>query len=242
MHAPTLRRALPLLALLAAFGLAFGLGLHRHLSLDALAAHRTTLEHFVAANPVAAPLAYMAAYAVAVALSLPGALILTLAGGLLFGALWGTVFAVAGATVGAVGLFLAARGALAPALSARAGPFLDRLRPGLERDGLSYLLVLRLVPLFPFWLVNLAPALVGMKLAPFALGTFLGIIPGTAVFAGVGAGLAEVFAAGRTPDLGIVLRPGVLLPLLGLALLSLVPVLWRRFSPRKDAHRKDTGP
>jgi uncharacterized membrane protein YdjX (TVP38/TMEM64 family) len=234
MNTTTLRRLLPLLAIVAALGVAYALGLHRLLSLQALAEQRAALASLVAANPVLAPVAYVALYAAVVALSLPGGLVMTLAGGLLFGHLFGSVFAVLGATIGAVLLFLAVRGALAPALAARAKPFLDRIRPGLVRDGLSYLLVLRLVPVFPFWLVNLAPALVGMPLRTFALGTFLGIIPGTAVFANVGAGLAEVFAAGRTPDLGIILRPGVLLPLLGLAVLSLVPVIWRRIQARKE--------
>lgn len=239
MNLAMLRRLLPLLAILGAFVAAYALGLHRMLSLQALAEQRAALAGLVAANPVLAPAAYVGLYAAVVALSLPGGLVMTLAGGLLFGHLWGSAFAVIGATLGAVLLFLAVRGALAPALAARAKPFLDRIRPGLERDGLSYLLVLRLVPVFPFWLVNLAPALVGMPLRTFALGTFLGIIPGTAVFASVGAGLAEVFAAGRTPDLGIILRPGVLLPLLGLAVLSLVPVIWRRIQARKEATRGD---
>jgi uncharacterized membrane protein YdjX (TVP38/TMEM64 family) len=227
------RRLWPLALIGAGIALAFALGLDRHLSAEALAANQAALAALVRANPAATGAGFVAAYAAAVAVSLPGGVFLTLAGGLLFGHLWGTVLSVLGATIGAVLLFLAARHALGPLLARRAGPLLARVRPGLERDGLSYLLALRLVPIFPFWLVNLAPALVGMRLGPYALATFLGVIPATAVFAGIGAGLGEILAAGGRPDLGVILSPGVLLPLLGLAVLALVPVLWRRIAARR---------
>jgi uncharacterized membrane protein YdjX (TVP38/TMEM64 family) len=222
-----MKRALPLLLILALLALAYAAGLHRALSWEALAARQADLRGWVEARPLATALAYVAVYAGAVAVSLPGAVVITVAGGLLFGTLAGAVLAVTGASLGAVAVFLLARGVLAPVLAARAGPFLARLRPGLERDGFSYLLALRLIPVLPFWLVNLAPALVGMRLAPFAAATVLGIIPATTVFASVGAGIGAVLQAGGRPDLAIVLSPPVLLPLLALAALSLVPVLWR---------------
>jgi len=230
---PGWRRLWALAPVGGGIALAFALGLDRHLSAEALAANHAALAALVRDNPALAAGSFVLAYAAAVALSLPGAVFLTLAGGLLFGALWGTMLSVLGATAGAVLLFLAARYALADLLARKAGPVLDRVRPGLERDGLSYLLVLRLVPLFPFWLVNLAPVLVGMRLGPYTLGTFLGIIPATAVFAGIGAGLGEILAAGGRPDLDAVVAPGVLVPLLGLALLSFVPVVWRRIAARR---------
>jgi len=167
-------------------------------------------------------------YALVVAVSLPGGVVMTLAGGLLFGAWLGTALTVAGATLGACALFLAARSALAPLVAGRAAGLVDRIRPGLERDGFFYLLTLRLIPAVPFWLANLAPALVGMPFGAFAAATFIGIIPGTAVFAGIGAGLGEVLVAGGRPDLGIVFSPPILLPLLGLAALSLLGAWWRK--------------
>jgi uncharacterized membrane protein YdjX (TVP38/TMEM64 family) len=156
---------------------------------------------------------------------------MTLAGGLLFGVVWGTILTVVGASLGAALIFLAARSAFAPLLAGRAEGLLGALRVGLERDGFFYLLTLRLVPIFPFWLVNLAPALVGMRFAPYLAATFLGIIPGTAVFAGIGAGLDQVFAIGGVPDLGVIFSPAVLLPLMGLGALSLFGAWWRRRSP-----------
>lgn len=223
-----IRRYLPLAAVLAAAIAVLATGLHRELSLDGLAARQAALAGLVAAQPLLTGGGYVLLYALVVALSLPGGAVMTLAGGLLFGAWLGSGLAIVAATIGAIGVFLAARSALAAPLARRAGPLLDRIRPGLERDGFWYLMTLRLLPIAPFWLVNLAPALAGMRLAPFALATLIGIIPGTAVFASIGAGIGGVLAAGGRPDLSVVLSPQILLPLLGLAALSLLPVLLRR--------------
>lgn len=227
-----MRRMLPLLVLLAGLGLAYALGWHRALSWPALAASRAGLQAMADAHPLASALGYVAFYAAVVAVSVPGAVVITVTGGLLFGTLLGSVLAVAGATIGAVALFLAARSAAGGLLAARAGPWLERLRPGLERDGFHYMLALRLIPVVPFWLANLVPALVGMRLAPFALATFLGIIPATAVFASLGAGIGHVLDAGGTPDLSLIVSAPVLLPLLALAALSLLPPLWKRWRNR----------
>jgi uncharacterized membrane protein YdjX (TVP38/TMEM64 family) len=151
-----------------------------------------------------------------------------MAGGLLFGIWVGTALAAAAATTGACLLFLAVRMALAPVVARRAGRLVEKLRPGLERDGGWYLLSLRLLPIVPYWLGTIAPALVGMRLLPFVVGTALGILPGTAVFAGLGAGLDDLFAHGETPDLSAVLSPAMLLPLAGLAVLSLLTACWSR--------------
>ncbi|MDO9712014.1 TVP38/TMEM64 family protein [Paracraurococcus lichenis] len=225
---PGWTRLWPLGLILAALGLAYALGLQRYLSFEALAEHRAALAAFVAARPVAAPLLYVLLYVAVVAFSLPGGAVMTLAGGFLFGPWLGAAAAVLGATLGACALFLAARHALAETLAHRAGPLMAKLREGLARDGFWYLLSLRLLPVVPFWLANLAPALAGMPLAPYAGATFLGIIPATVVFAGIGAGLGQVIEAGGRPDLSVILSPGILLPLVGLAALSLLGAWWRR--------------
>jgi len=217
------RRAHPwlLLPLAAALAATLILGLRGDLAgarvWAALASHAAALHAAVAAAPLAAGALYAAVYIACVALSLPIGVWLSIA-----------VLAVLSATGGAVLLFLLARGALAPLLARRAAPFLDLVRPRLQRDGFSYLLALRLLPLVPFWLVNFAPPLLGMRLAPFAAATLLGIVPLTSVLAGIGAGLGRVLAAGVRPDLSVLRSPQVLLPLAGLALLSLLPVAWRR--------------
>ncbi|MFL5334816.1 MAG: TVP38/TMEM64 family protein [Geminicoccaceae bacterium] len=222
-------RLLPLVLVLTALGAAWALGLPRLLSWRALAQHQAWLTHVVETHPVAAAGAYLLLYSLLTALSIPQGAVLTVLGGFLFGTIVGTALTVLGATAGAVLLFLAVRHALAPALAPRAGPWLARVRPSLERDGFSYLFAVRLVPVVPFWLLNLASALAGMRLATFTLATLIGIIPGTAIFSSIGAGLGTLVAAGERPDLSAILSARLLLPLLGLSVLSLLPVLWRHW-------------
>ena len=205
------------------------LALRGDLSWPALAARQADLRAFVGVHGAVAALAYCALYAALVAVSFPGAALITVLGGVFFGTLPGALLAVLGASGGATLLFIVARGALAPLLRRRIGPRLDRLRPGLERDGFAYILALRLLPVVPFWLVNLAAALSGARLGHFVAATLLGTVPAALVFASIGAGLGDVLATDGAPDLRMIFRPSILLPLLGLALLAVLPVLWRQW-------------
>ena len=226
---PGWRRWMPLLLLALGLAVALALDLDRFASFEALRSHRAWLLAEVAERPVRSALLFYLVYAAVTALSIPGAVVLTLAGGFMFGTALGTVLVVAGATTGGTLVFLAARSALAGLLRRRAGPFLTRMEAGFRENAFQYLLVLRLIPVFPFWLVNLVPAFFGMNLGAYLLATLIGIIPASIVFTSLGSGLGTVFEAGRTPDLDMLARPELLLPLLGLALLALVPVLYRRF-------------
>ena len=227
-----LLRFLPLALIAAGMAAAFLSGLHRHLGWEALRDARFALLDLVAAHPVAAPAAYVLAYVCVTAFSLPGAAAMTLAGGFLFGTLAGGGLAVVGATTGATAVFAAARTALGDRLRLRAGGMLARIEEGFRRDAASYLLFLRLVPAFPFFVVNIAAALLGARPAIFVATTLVGIVPGTLVFASIGAGLGSVFDAGARPDLSVALSWPVLGPLLGLGLLALLPVAWRRIAGR----------
>lgn len=220
-----LRRLAPLAALLVGGVLLLAFG-GRHLSFAALAENREWLAAAVAREGAAAALVFMGAYAALAALSFPAAELLTIAGGFLFGRWLGAAYSVVGATVGATAVFLAARAGLA-GLAASAGPRAGRVAAGFERNALSYLLVLRLVPLFPFWLVNLVAGAAGLRLPVYLLGTFIGIIPGAFVYASLGSGLDAIVAEGRPPGLAVLLRPDVLLPLLGLAALASLPIWYR---------------
>jgi uncharacterized membrane protein YdjX (TVP38/TMEM64 family) len=201
------------------------------LSFETLARHREELVAFVARNALVAAAVYALAYTAAVALSVPGAVVLTLTGGFLFGAVAGTLLTVAAATAGATLVFLFARRIFGDNALDRFGEGARRLAEGIRRDAASYLLVLRLVPLFPFFLVNLVPAFVGVRLRTYVLTTFFGIMPATAVFSLAGAGLGEVLAAGRSPDLRAILTPQILAALGGLAALSLLAIpLRKRFA------------
>jgi uncharacterized membrane protein YdjX (TVP38/TMEM64 family) len=223
-----LRRFWPIVLLVLAVAVAWGSGLAHWLNWGTLARNQSELAAWVQAHPIAAPALYVLAYAVVVMLSLPEAAVVSVAGGLLFGTVLGGLLAILGSTLGAVLLFVAIRHHLAPAIAARGGRLIDRIRTELARDGFSYLLAIRLVPAFPFWLVNLAAALSGMRLPPYAIATVLGVIPATFVYASIGAGVGKVLADGGAPDLTIVFSPGILGPMIGFAALSLLPVAWRR--------------
>ncbi|EKV29159.1 putative transmembrane protein [Caenispirillum salinarum AK4] len=203
------------------------------LSFETLRQHRIALQEWVAANYLLAVLAFMAIYALGVAFSVPGAVWMSIAGGFLFGTWLGAVYIIIGATVGAVAIFLLAGTVFRDAWRAKAGRAVARMEKGFRRNAFSYLLVLRLVPVFPFWLVNLVPALLGVRLSTYTVATAIGIIPGALVYASVGNGLDAVFARGGTPDLSIIWSPEILGPLLGLAALALVPVAWRAWKERK---------
>lgn len=234
---PAWRRFLPLLLLVLLLAGVFLLGLDRFVSFEVLREHREDLAVFVAANTMLAVALFILLYAVATAVSLPGAAILTISSGFLFGTGFGTVYAVIGASLGATALFLAARTALGTTLKTRAGPMMKRMEKGFAEHAFSYLLFLRLVPLFPFWLVNLVPAFLGMRLQTYMLATVIGIVPGAFVYASVGNGLGAVFEAGGVPDLGIIFSSDILIPIIGLAVLALVPVAYRRIKAYRDGRR-----
>lgn len=222
-------RRLPILVILVAalFG---AVALRDDISFETLARHREDLLAFRDAHYLWAVLAFLAGYVAIVGLSLPGGTVATLTGGFLFGLVPGVFYNVLAAGTGAVLVFLAARSGFGAALSRkleRAGGKAARLQAGLRQNEWSVLFLMRLVPLVPFFVANLIPALVGVSLWRFAVSTFLGIIPGALVFTSVGAGLGEVFARGAAPDLGIIFTPPVLLPLLGLAALAALPMLLR---------------
>lgn len=228
----TLLRLSPALLILAGLLGAYATGVWHAVSWQGLAARQEELRLLVRTRPAVAMGGFLAAYVAIVACSLPVAALVTVTGGYLFGPPLGALLAVLGATCGASVVFFAVRGALGPWLERRAEGLLAWLGPRLRRDGLSYVLALRLLPVVPFWLVNIAGGLSGISWRVFALGTLLGVAPASLVFSGLGSGIAGVLASGATPDLTVILSAPVLLPLLGLAGLALLPVVWRQWKGR----------
>jgi uncharacterized membrane protein YdjX (TVP38/TMEM64 family) len=242
------RRLLPLAAILLVSAVVIGTGSHRYLSFETLVRHRDVLHAFIIAHRLAAIAAYVAIYIAVVALSLPGALVLTLTGGILFGGIIAGFAAIVGATIGATILFLIAKSTFGEYLVRRAGPAVGKIAAGFKADAFSYLLFLRLVPLFPFWLVNLVPALAGVGLGTFVSATAIGIVPATFAFAFVGAGLDSVvraqgvayhacLSAGRADchidfNFRTVMTPELIAALVALGIIALVPVVVKRLRAR----------
>ena len=249
-----LKRLWPLLLLFAAGAFVLAMGWQRYLTLEKLAENREVLRAYIDANMLLSLAAFIALYAATVALSLPGGAVLTIAGGLLFGWLLGGVASMVGATLGAVAVFLVAKSALGDVLAARAGPWLSRFREGFQEDAFSYLLFLRLVPIFPFWLVNLAPGLLGVSFATYVVTTILGIIPGTFAYSLAGNGLDSVIEAQQAAHQSCLakmgsdaeelcpfvlepralLTPGLIAGFVALGLVALIPIAVKRFR-RKPA-------
>lgn len=225
-------RILPVALVAGVAAAVFYLGAEGFLTFEVLRDNRAFLTSFVMQNMVLAAVLFMVVYAAATALSLPGGAILSIAAGFLFGTFYGTLWAVIGSTVGAVGIFLAARSTVGSVLRERTGPWLKKLERGFNENALSYLLVLRLMPVFPFFVVNLVPAFLGMRFRVYVLGTILGIIPGTFVFVSVGTGLGSVFDRGDQFSPASAITPEVVVALVGLSVLSLLPVVYKKLRAR----------
>ncbi len=211
----------------------FALDLDRYVTFESLRRHRFQLLDFVAAHHGLAVLTFIVLYAAAVAMSLPGAVWLTLMGGFLFGVVESSVAVIIGATLGATVIFLIAKTALGDPLRARALPWMQKLERGFAENAFVYLLVLRLIPLFPFFAVNLVPAFLGVPLRVYVLATMIGIVPGVVVYSTVGSGLGSIFDSGEEFSASSVLQPEVVAGLTGLALLAMLPALYRKLRRRR---------
>jgi len=232
----TLWRLAPLALVILALVLVLVSGVWRHLSFAELAARRSMLKAMVHQHPVAGVLIYIALYCAVVALSIPGALFMTLTGGVLFGPWIGGAAAVLGVSSGAVVMFLAAHTAVGDLIRRRAPPdgLIRKVEARVSRNAFFYLLALRLMPAAPIWLVNIAAAFVRTPLWIYALATVLGVMPATFIYAGIGASLDEVFAAGGQPNLSAIVHPRVFVELFALALLALAPVVVQALKRRRS--------
>ncbi|HEU0051693.1 MAG TPA: TVP38/TMEM64 family protein [Longimicrobium sp.] len=208
-----------LVAALAAF---FLLGGSRWASFETLKAHRAVLHDFTARHYWEMLAGATLAYALATALSFPAGVMMSLAMGFLFGRWVGTAAVVLAATIGATAAFLSARYLFADAARRRMGPRLSRLARGFEEDAWNYLLFVRLVPVFPFWLMNLVPAFTPVRTRTFFAATAIGILPGSFVFVNLGESLSSIDS---TRDL---VSAELLLSLALLGVLALVPIAWKK--------------
>jgi uncharacterized membrane protein YdjX (TVP38/TMEM64 family) len=224
------RRYLVLAGLACLLGLMVAplvLGFDAQMALDLMRRHHGWLLGFVAGAPALASMLFLVIYAAAVAVSVPGVAILTVIGGYLFGWFQGTALVLIAATIGASAVFLLTRSALGEGVRARSGPALQRFAEGFRRNALSYGFALNLVPIFPYALIIVVPAVCGVGLRTFVAGLFLGLVPGTFLFAGLGSGLQQVLTTGAPLSLANFVTPEIILSLCGLAALALLPVAWR---------------
>jgi len=230
------KRLLPLMIIATLIVLSVLFDLSRFISFESLREHREALNGWVSAYPLIAPLTFTLLYIVVVAFSLPGGAVMTISGGFLFGALLGGIYAIVSATLGATALFLIAKTSIGDYLLAKAGTSVQKMQAGFSENAMSYMFVLRLVPIFPFFLVNLAPAFLGVSLRVYLIATFFGIMPATFVYALAGSGLGSLFDQGGEFSINSILTPQMVAALVGLALLSLVPVVYKQFRKKRNVN------
>lgn len=228
------KKSWPVVLILLLLGLALYFDLPHYLSWSAFQQYHAQMKIWSKENLVLSMVVYMAIYSISVAISIPGAVILTLIGGFLFGPVIGSVLVVVSATVGALMLFFAVKYWLGDWASKQARGWVKTMQKGFAENALSYLLILRLIPLFPFWVVNIVPAILNIDAKIFTIATFIGIIPGTLVFVTLGNGVSHLLELGQKPDFSVIVSPPILLPLVGLAVLSLLPVIYKRIRGKKN--------
>ncbi|MFT6834842.1 MAG: putative membrane protein YdjX (TVP38/TMEM64 family) [Francisellaceae bacterium] len=228
-----IKKLIPILILIIGLILFFTLGGQDYLNFQSLSENYQKLQTYTQDHYIISVVFFMLAYILVVAFSIPGATIMTLLGGFLFGAIFGTLWVIISATVGATTTFLAVNTAFGDMLKNKVGTTLAKMQEGFSKDAFNYLLILRLLPIFPFFIINIAAGIVGMKLRTFVIATFLGIIPGSFIYAWVGSGLGYTLSQGGELNLGIIFEPQILLPIAALALLSIVPVIVKKIKEKR---------
>lgn len=233
----SLMRFLPLLIIGLALAAFFYFEGYKYISFDALKENRAALVSFVEDNWLLAIIGFILVYITLVAISFPGAGFLTIFGGFLFGLWAGTLAVAVGATLGAIIIFMIVKYAAGDALTSRASGFIKKLESGFQKDAFSYLFTLRLIPAVPFWALNIAAGAVNMKLRDYSLATFIGILPATFVYVSIGNGIGAKLDSNEPFSLaGAMTDWRVLLPIAGLIILSMIPIMARRFkaTPQLD--------
>lgn len=246
-----LRQWLPLGILILLFGVFTFTGTYKLLSFEALIENYANLDRYIAENFWPAVLVYTAIYIVAVAMSFPAAWVLTIAGGIFFGWWIAGILTIFAATLGASVTFWIASTSLGEQLRLNAGGFIKKMRDGMQENAVSYMLFLRLVPAFPFALINIAPAVLGVPFTVFFWTTLVGIAPGTFAYAYAGEGLASLAAAqsvayiecqaSAATNCGVSLMPSdlvtpeLLIAFSALGLVSLLPIVIKRKKSKNAA-------
>ncbi len=229
-----LKKSAPLIIIFTFTALFFALELDSYLSFEQLRTHRLFLNSWVEQHPISGALLFIISYIIVVAFSLPGATLMTLTGGFLFGAMAGGLYTVVAATIGATAIFLIAKTSIGDALAAKTGKHIKAMQQGFSENELNYMFVLRLIPLFPFFIVNLAPAFLGVSLRAYLIATFFGIMPATFVLTLAGSGLGKVFEQGGTFSMSGILSTEMIAALIGLALLSLLPIAYKKYKQKQE--------
>lgn len=231
---PFIKRWFWLLVLVTTLIILMYFGFDKYLTFSSLREHRVLLLSWVVNHYVLSVLTFMGLYIIAVAVSFPGASYLTVIGGFLFGAVAATAYVVVSATIGSVLLFLAVRHAVNPLVSEKSDSLVNKMRRGFQENEARYLFFLRILPIFPFWAVNIGAAILNVRLLTFVVVTLLGIIPGAFVYALLGSGLGYFLDQNKAPSMAIIFQPYVIIPLILLAILAVLPIIYKKIKQKRS--------
>lgn len=226
-------RWLPLSLILLLLICFFYFHLYRFFTFDTLKQHKIQLFAWTEQHKLRTIILFMLVYILSVAASFPGATFLTVLAGFLFGIFIGTLSVVISATIGSIIIFLAVKTSFGHLLATHTSKHIKKMEAGLRENAFNYLLILRLLPIFPFWVVNIVPALLNIRLSTFVIATFLGIIPCTLIYVSLGHGLNHILNLDQTPDLKIIFEPKIIIPLILLSLFALLPVVYKTWRNRR---------
>jgi uncharacterized membrane protein YdjX (TVP38/TMEM64 family) len=221
-------RCLPLSFIFCGLFCFFYFRLDTYINFQTLKEHRQFLTIWTQEHYALAVCLYMLSYVATVICAIPSSLFFTLTAGFLFGTIFGFLYAIASALIGATIFFLLIRSALAEWLVEKVGKKIQHFEEGFQENAFNYILIMRLIPVFPFFIVNIASAILGVRLASFLAATFLGIMPSTMIYVSLGHGLGKIFDHHKIPDIGIVFQPHIFMPLIMLAVLALLPVIYKK--------------
>ena len=233
-----MKRWIPLILIIFFMIIAYTTGAANAISFENLKEHRETLVNYVKKHQATAPFTYIAIYSISIALSLPVGAFLSILGGFLFPQPFATLYALIGATTGATCIFFSAKTAFGNLLQNHSGKVLKKMESGFQENQASYLLFLRLVPIFPFWLVNLAPALFNVPIFTYIWTTFVGIAPGAFVFTQAGTGLAAILDADQELTLDLIFNTQIKIALCAFGVFSLIPVGIKKIKKMQKTHKK----
>ncbi len=233
----SLKQFIPIGIILVFMGIIYLLATLDIIDLEIIKKQHAIIRELVLKHKILSPILFILAYIVIIALSMPIGSFVTMLGGYLFSPILGTLYVVIGATIGASIIFLAARHALSSFFRKKAGGFIEKLQKGFQENSISYLLFLRLVPLFPFWALNISLAFLNVSLLNYVLTCFIGIIPGTFVYASAGSGLGEILAMGGKVNLAAIFNWKLRITLIGIAALVLIPVIYKKIRKKKTDAR-----
>ncbi len=228
------KKYIPIFCIVLLMLIAYFFGAGEFLTFEQLKKYRHTITDYVQGHSITAPLVFMAIYILAIALSVPGGSLLSITGGFLFAQPFSTIYVVTAATIGATCIFLAAKTALGKSWKEKVSATLPKIQAGLQENEASYLLFLRLVPLFPFWLVNLAPAFFGVSPITFIWTTFVGIIPGAFVFTQAGVGLGSILDGKGEFSIDSIFTTDIKIALIALAVFALLPIVIKKVRGKKN--------